>query len=320
MDFYDILLIALGSAATLVLLFSLVVFFMVFYSPKRPARKDGVYRLPKGKIYEPYHEKMKEWTQMSREIAHDEVEIISYDGLKLRGRYYRFYDNAPIELMLHGYRGDSERDLAGGVLRAKSVGNNVLLVDQRASGASEGHVITFGIREHRDCISWIDFIIKEIDENAKIILTGVSMGAATVLMASGCDLPSNVIGVLADCGYTSPVAIIKDVLRKIHLPVAIFYPFIALSARIYGGFNLREFTPCEAVAKTKLPIIFYHGDSDDFVPYQMSVANYNACASDIKRLVITKGAGHGLCYVVGEDEYIGELRKFFDFVKENSND
>ena len=316
----DIALIICGCVIAFAFLFCFVVFMLVFYSSSRKPRTDGVYPVPKGKAYEPYYEKMREWARLSREIPHKKVSIKSYDGLTLRGRYYSFFENAPIELMLHGYRGDSERDLAGGIVRAKSVGHNVLLVDQRASGESDGHIITFGIRERHDCRAWIDFIINEIDKDAKIILTGVSMGAATVLMASCGELPANVVGVLADCGYSSPELIIRDVLQKIHLPSAIFYPFIALGARIFGGFSLKEFSPIEAVKRTKLPVIFFHGDADAFVPCQMSVDNYNACQSEKKRLVIIKGAGHGLCYVVDKEEYVRELKDFFGFVKETTDE
>ena len=157
-EYMDVILIVLGCALAFVLIFSLIVFLLVFYSASRGERVDGVYSVPKGEIYEPYHDKMREWARLSREIPHEKVSVISYDGLKLCGRYYSFFENAPIELMIHGYRGDSERDLAGGVFRAKSVGHNVLLIDQRASGESEGHIITFGIREHRDCApsaSWL---------------------------------------------------------------------------------------------------------------------------------------------------------------------
>ena len=318
--YIDIALIIIGSLIAFVLLFSFAVFMLVFYTSARKPRIDGVYPVPKGKVYEPYYEKMREWARLSREIPHKNVSIKSYDGLTLRGRYYHFYDDAPIELMLHGYRGDSERDLSGGIFRAKRIGHNVLLVDQRACGESDGHVVTFGIRERYDCARWVDFIINEIDSNARIILTGVSMGAATVLMASGGELPSNVIGVLADCGYSSPKLIICDVLHKIHLPSAIFYPFIALGARIFGGFNLKEFSPIEAAARTNLPIIFFHGDVDAFVPCRMSIDNYNACASERKRLVVIKGAGHGLCYVANEEEYVKELKDFFDLVKETTNE
>ena len=228
---------------------------------------------------------------------------------ELRGKYYEYSPNAPIELMFHGYRGNSESDLSGGVLRCFALGRSVLLVDHRASGRSEGKVISFGVNESKDCLKWLDFLNNKF-ENAKIILSGISMGASTILMASGKDLPKNVIGVIADCGYTSPKEIIKTVIKQMKLPPNLAYPFVKLGAKIYGKFNLEEDSPIEAVKKAQIPIIFFHGDCDDYVPYEMSVKNYDACVSR-KKLVTVKGAGHGLAYIVDPDEYLKELNEFF---------
>ena len=105
-------------------------------------------------------------------------------------------------------------------------------------------VITFGIKEHRDCLSWVDYMVKRWPDR-KIILTGISMGAATVVMAAGEPLPENVIGVLADCGYTSPKEIICEVIRQMKLPPKLSYPFVKLGAKIFGKFDLEEITPVE---------------------------------------------------------------------------
>jgi fermentation-respiration switch protein FrsA (DUF1100 family) len=212
--------------------------------------------------------------------------------------------------MFPGYRGSAERDLSGGVIRARLAGHNVLVVDNRASGNSQGHIITFGIKEHKDCLKWIDLVIKEKGENVKIILSGISMGASTVLMASGYDLPKNVIGVIADCGYTAPSKIIKTVIKKIHLPEWLIYPFIWLGARVFGGFDLNSISPEEMVAKSTLPTIFFHGDKDDFVPLEMSKRNYEACTAR-KNLVIIEGAGHGLAFPVAQEKYVNEIKEFF---------
>lgn len=126
---------------------------------------------------------------MSLFIPHEEFSITSFDGLTLREKYYEYAPGAPIELMLHGYRGESERDLCGGVQRCFALGRSALIVDQRACGNNEGHVITFGIKEHRDCLAWIDFMVKHFSPNTKIILTGISMGTSTVLMAAAKPLP-----------------------------------------------------------------------------------------------------------------------------------
>jgi len=293
----------------LTLLISLICFYMAFYVPSRKSRSNEEYDTPKGAIYDPHREQMISWMKETREMPHKDLTITSFDGLKLYGKYYEYEPGAPIELMFHGYRGSAERDLSGGVQRCFALGRNVLLVDQRTSGRSEGHVITFGINESRDCLAWIDALIDHFGPEVKIILTGISMGAATVMMASGQDLPSNVIGILADCGYSSAQDIIKKTIRDMKLPPDLLYPFVKLGARIYGHFDLEETSPIQAIKKCRLPIIFIHGEADDFVPCEMSRCIFDACPSP-KIIHTVPGAGHGLGYLVDLDGYLDTVVNF----------
>ena len=301
---------AIVAAAVLAILL-LVTYWcyrMAFYADRSIPQEE--YPLPKGEIYEPFREKMIKWIQETREMPHEDVEITSFDGLKLRGRYFEFSPDAPVELMFHGYRGSSEQDLSGGVQRCFKVGHSALVVDQRASGRSEGNKITFGIYESRDCHSWIRFARQKFGTERKLILCGISMGAATVVMAAGQELPDNVVGVLADCGYTSPKEIIKVVIRQMKLPPAICYPFVRLAARLFAGFDLEADSPIEAAARCKVPVIFYHGDKDAFVPWDMSRRNFEACSAR-KAFITIPGAGHGLAYGVEPERYLQTLREFF---------
>jgi fermentation-respiration switch protein FrsA (DUF1100 family) len=134
-----------------------------------------------------------------------------------------------------------------------------------------------------------------------------------VLLAAGQDLPQNVVAVLADCGYTTAEEIIKVVIQSLHLPPKLCYPFVKLGARLFGRFNLDEADAPAALRHCKVPVIFAHGDADDFVPYYMSKANYDACPTK-KALVTIHGAGHGLCYPVDPEGYVAQLRTFFDEV------
>ena len=138
------------------------------------------------------------------------------------------------------------------------------------------------------------------------------MGAATVMMASGEKLPKNVISILVDCGYTSPKEIICKVVDDMKLPTKLLYPFIKFGARIYGGFDLEEASPIEAMKKCSLPIVFVHGDADAFVPYDMSVRLCEACASEKKILVTVKDAGHGLAYPKDPEGYVNQLNQIYD--------
>lgn len=305
-------LIALCGVTLLVLLTSLICFLKVFYSPKRRPLGPDEYEIPDGGIYELYRDVMVNWTKEVRAMPHEDMEIRSFDGLTLRGKYYEHKAGAPIEIMFHGYKGNAERDLCGAVERAFSVGRNALIVDHRAAGNSDGHVITFGVNERRDCLLWIDHVIKRFGNDVKIVITGISMGAATVMMASGEELPKNVISVLADCGYTSPKEIICKVVKEMKLPPKLLYPFIKLGARIYGGFDLEEASPIEAMKKCTVPIVFVHGDTDDFVPYEMSVRLHEVCTSEKKLLITVPGAGHGLAYPKDREGYVDQLNKIYD--------
>ncbi len=305
-----LLIIAIIVAA--IFIGSYICFYLTFYVSDSMREEDDDYILPLGKAYEPYHAQMLEWMKETRNIPHEEFVITSFDGLKLYGKYYQNIPGAPIELMMHGYRGTAQRDLCGGVQRCFSLGRNAFVVDQRAAGKSQGKVISFGINERKDCLSWIEYLIEHFGKEVKIILTGISMGAATVMMASGFNLPENVIGIVADCGYTSPRDIIRKVISNMGLPASVIYPFVRLGAKLFGHFNLEEVSATEALKSCNIPIVFIHGDADTFVPCYMSEINYAACTAP-KELLIVKGAGHGLSYLKNKNAYIDALRRFDKF-------
>lgn len=308
MEWYYILLIFILVIILLIFSLSYLCFKITFYSNRKKKKED--FELPPGKLYLQYKDQIIRAIKEARKIPHKDFYIESYDGLKLHARYYECQKGAPMEILFHGYRGDAERDLSNGIERCFKLNRNALIVDQRGSGESEGNVITFGIKERKDCLTWINFAIKEFGNNVEIIITGISMGAATVMMASSMDLPKNVIGTLADCGYSSPKDIIKKVIKQIHLPTFIFYPLIKLGAKLFGKFNLEEYSPYESVQKSKVPIIFIHGNVDNFVPCYMSEKLYKVCNTR-KELVIIPEAGHGLAYLVEPEMYLTALENFF---------
>jgi pimeloyl-ACP methyl ester carboxylesterase len=239
----------------------------------------------------------------------EEVSIVSHDGLTLKARYYHYADGAPLEIQCHGYKGNPLRDFCGNWRVAKADGRNVLLIHQRCHWESQGHTITFGILERRDVLGWIRWANDRFGE-VPILLSGVSMGAATVLMASAMELPGNVKAVVADCPYDAPSNIIKKVLgQDMGMPVAVVYPLIRFGGMVYGRFNLNADSPLKAVKKTKLPILLIHGDADDFVPYDMS-RNLHAAAPEKITFHTVPGAGHALNYVKDPETYVRVIREF----------
>lgn len=308
MIFLWIFLGVVAFVAIASLLTAYICFLRVFYSKRTKETEE--YPIPEGEEYEEFRDQMIEWLKEGRAKPHKEYSVKSFDGLTLRGQYYEYSKDAPIDILFHGYKGTAERDLSGGIARCFRLGHSVLIVDHRASGNSEGKVITFGINESRDCAKWVDLVLSEINPDAKIVLGGVSMGAATVMIASAMELPKNVIGGVADCGYTSAEDIIKKEIAVMKLPPKLVYPFVRLGARIFGHFDIDETSPIEAVKKSRIPIIFFHGGADTYVPHKMSVENYNACTSE-KRFVTIDGAAHGLAFPVDQEKYLHEIETFF---------
>jgi len=287
-----------------------VCYRMAFYVSPEARAENEKKTTPDGEEYEPYLPQMEQWVQELLQMPYESFRIESFDGLKLFGKFYEFAPGAPIELMFHGYRGTSVRDLSGGVRRCFSLGHSALLIDQRGSGRSEGNTITFGINEHKDCLRWAKFAAEHFGKDVKIILTGISMGASTVLMTSDKDLPENIIGILADCGFSSARSIIGKTIKEMGLPVALAYPFVKLGARLFGHFDLDEDSPLRSVVNSRVPVIFFHGEADCFVPCDMSRRLYELCASR-KMLVTVPGAAHGLSFPAAPDRYLAAMRQFF---------
>ena len=267
--------------------------------------------LPEGEAYQKEYERTVSFIKELNEIEYEKVSIKAHDGKTLAARYYHTADGAPIHIEFHGYRSSAPRDFSGGNKFARDSGHNTLLVDQRAHGESGGRSITFGILERYDCLDWINYVIDRFGMDVKIILAGISMGAATVLMASGLELPENVKGIIADCPYSSPEEIIKKECGKMKLPPNLSYPFVRLGAIIFGGFDPSAATAKDAVKAARIPILIIHGENDVFVPCSMSREIYNACASD-KTLVTVPKAGHGVSYIVDRPLYEKTVSEFFE--------
>lgn len=268
-------------------------------------------RVPKGEQYAAVRTRMLQLIDSAAAIPCEPVETKSFDGLTLRAKYYETAPGAPIQIMFHGYRSAGVRDFCGGLPQAIRDGYNILLVDQRAHGKSDGKCLTFGVLERRDCLSWIEYANARFGTKTSITLVGVSMGAATVLMASALELPANVTGIIADCGYSSPEAIIRKVSRDRKCPDRLLFPLVSLGAKLFGHFDPRSASAEEALRHCKIPVLFLHGEDDRFVPCEMSRINCAACASE-KTLVTFPGAGHALSFLINEAKYTSATHDFLE--------
>ena len=292
-----------------ILAISYITYRMAFYNPIEG--RDNYYDLPQGEQYEPLWPQMTTMIDSMLETKFEEVYITSHDGKQLFGRYFHVSDDAPLEIQFHGYKSTAFRDYCGGSQLAHRLGYNELLIDQRSHGKSEGNTITFGIRERKDCLSWIKYASERFGKDKPIILSGLSMGAATVLMVNDLDLPDNVIGIVADCPFSSPKAIIKKVCKDMGYPPNITFPFIALGAFLFGHFNIYESSAIKAVEHAKVPILLIHGDDDRYVPYYMSCEIHKK-RPELIQFHTFPNAGHGICYLEDTERYEKLVKEFIN--------
>lgn len=227
----------------------------------------------------------------------EDIEIKSFDGLRLHGRLLPLENAKGTILQFHGYRSCPDGDFGCAVPLMQSLGYQVLLVDQRAHQKSEGRYITFGILERQDALYWARAMEQRFGPEHSLYFDGISMGAATVLMAVSLPLPKSVRGIIADSGYSAPKAIIGSVIRRLHLPEMPLLWLMNLWCRLLTGASLSSYSVPEAMAQCKIPVLFVHGKADSLVPWEMTKENYDACRGE-KHLVLVEGAEHGESFLV----------------------
>ncbi len=284
--------VIIGVAAALLVLSvvaSASLFFGMFTRSKLPQTFPYLSKNKK-KMFLDDVQSGRKWLENTKR---EEVSIRSEDGLKLKGIFINQNSNKTV-ILVHGY-------MASHLFRVQdapfyyNLGFNILLVDQRTHGMSEGKYITCGILESKDLIRWVEFINLKL--KSEIILDGVSMGAATVICASADEnLPENVKFAVADCSYTTMRELTKTIFKRYALvPNWVIIGIGEGFARRVGKFSFHKGGPLECVKKAKIPILFLHGDKDTFIPHKMADELYANCASPSK-LIKIKGAGHAMCF------------------------
>lgn len=304
-------IIILIILAVIILAVSYVTYRLAFYNPT--SKKNTLFELPDNSQYNEFKEQTNSLVKIMQETPYEVVEITSYDGLKLKAKYYHYFDNAPLHIQFHGYKGSACRDFCGNAYLAEKLRFNALIVDQRGHGESDGNNICFGIKERFDVLSWIGYSLYRFGDDISIVLSGVSMGSATVLMSSNLDLPRNVKGIVADCPYSTPFDIINTVCKRdMGISPKLAFPFLMLGARLFANINLKSVSAVECVKEAQVPILIIHGEDDRFVPCEMSREIYNA-NPDIVKLETFSGAGHGLSYMKDTERYYSILKEFLNY-------
>ena len=299
-----ITLAVLAGICLLALLFSLYLFRFLFYKPKRSTKIPDFYK------DSPHYKVSRAGMAYMKTRPCEDVYMTSRDGLRLHA-YLFPADGEPKKFVvgIHGYRSYARPEFGPYIEFYHSLGYSLLLPDDRAHRPSEGTYIGFGVLDRLDCVDWVKYVRERFGDDTDVLLHGVSMGAATVLAASGEeDLPP-IRGVVADCGYTGAWDILSHQLAH-RLPR---WPFLNLCEKICkqkAGFSFHEYTPLQQVQHAKAPILFVHGEKDQMVPCHMVHELYEACSSE-KRLLVVPEAGHGESIAFAPDEYHKAILELF---------
>lgn len=258
-------------------------------------------------LYIPTIRAAKEWLA---EQPQEDVWVTSDDGLQLFGRFFPCGNSKKTVICFHGYTSEGLNDYSTLARFYLDNGYNLMIVDQRAHGKSEGTYIGFGCLDRFDAKIWIDYIVDRLGEDCSILLHGDSMGAATVLMTTGLKLPKQVKAAVSDCAFTSAWDVFCAVLKNMyHLPP---FPIMQIANQMVkkrAGYELDECNAKREVAKAEIPILFIHGKDDSFVPCSMVHELYENCQSP-KKLVVIDGAGHVESCYKNPESYEEAIRSF----------
>lgn len=251
------------------------------------------------------NEDCEKWLEENSE----EVEIISKDGLKLKGYEIRINkEKQNWVIVVHGYL-SCGCEMVKYAKKFIEYSYNVLIVDLRAHGKSEGEYIGMGWLEHFDLELWIHKILEE-NKQARILLYGISMGAATVTMTTGENLPENVKLAIADCGYSSVWEEFKVHLKKIlHLPAFPVLYVASMLSKVYAGYSFKQASSIKQVKKSVTPTLFIHGTKDKFVPFEMLDVIYDSASCKKQKLEI-EGAAHAESESIDTETYWKTIQEF----------
>lgn len=301
--FSVLLICAAGLAAMLEFI------FRTTFSRSQP--KAVAYHEPPREKMNPIDQKRYDERCKLEQLDSESWVMTTSDGVELVAHYIATENARRTVLMLHGWRSTWARDFGMHTDALRRSGANLLFVEQRAHGESGGKYIGFGALEQKDCLQWLSLLREKKPDGLPIYLFGISMGAATVLMASGSVLPDCVKGIIADSGFTSPAKIIEEVMKqKKALAPHFFTSLLDFWTRTRAGFSMKKNSTLIAMQTNRTPVLFIHGKNDTFVPLEMTLQCYEACKAE-KSLLLVDKAPHAKAIIVAPELYEETICKFF---------
>ena len=248
------------------------------------------------------HEAYMEGYRYNKALPKQDVTIRAGDGITLFGSFIPAEGEAVRTVLLaHGYHSSPDKDFSGIMQFYHENGCNLLAIEERSHMRSGGTYITMGVRESEDVKRWCEYLNREREaDSMPLYLHGVSMGAATVMMAQGEDLPPNVAGIIADCGFTSPFDIAVAVMKtKMKGPVKFSVEWVNLITKRIAGFDLKDKSTVDILKNAKI-----------LVPVHMTIKSYHACAAP-KRIMLVDGATHAMSWLTDTERYKEAILELF---------
>ena len=278
---------------------------------KKKKKKVPELKAGQGLTFDCFRDKIDEGIAWFKAQQPEKITLTSYDGLRLSAYLLPAQtDSNKVLLLMHGYRADGYSDFAGLFKFYHDQGYHLLVPHQRSHADSEGKYICFGVKERFDCKMWAEYAVRRFGKDCNLYMSGISMGSSTVLMAVGLGLPENMRGIIADCGFTSPYDIFRHVMQlQFKLPL---FPLMNLTEAVNrkkAGFGYKDVSTLDILKNCSIPILFIHGGKDEFVPTQMTLDNYSACAGP-KELLIVPEAAHGTSNFVEPVRYRETVLRF----------
>ena len=308
MPWWGLVLIIIGGLLLIIIIYISYMIFKFATHPLASPRTD----LTKVKRFKSFEDKVQMSYSFYQSLLKEEVTIKSHDNLTLHAEIISKQNAKGTIIMLHGYQSSAFVDFTVMIKHCYEMGYNLVLPAQRGCGISEGKYITFGIKERFDLRDWINYANGLFGDDLPIILYGVSMGASTVIMSTELGLPKNVKMLVCDCGFDKPWHICQNVLVSTrHLPT---FPFLYLSdffGIVFAHFSLHKTSPVKALKTNQLPILYFHGRLDAFVPIQMGLNNYEHTKSP-KEICIMDEAIHVTCMLKEEKRYQKTFDQFIE--------
>lgn len=257
------------------------------------------------------NQELKQAAERLLSVPTEEVTLVNREGMTLHGHWYHAENPRRLLILVHGWHSSWNRDFGMTAPFYHEQNCELLLIEQRCHGNSEGNMISYGDRERYDVLDWLAYACA-LHPELPVYLCGVSMGAATVLLCAGEPIADAVTGIIADCGYTVPRPVVESSVRRLMgraTPATMVG--VETCCRLHGGFSLEECSTIEALRRnTDIPVFFIHGDADQLVPYSMTLENHLACAAP-RELLLVHGAGHASAYMTDPDTYQARVSAFF---------